>query len=78
MPDSFREMIEGNKLMGYARGHELVRKGDRVRIHNARKYDAMAPDKVEGTVYAIWDDGSIAVTVGTGSYNARPEDVEKL
>jgi len=49
--------------------------GDKVTIQNAKKYDALSPEKVTGEVWRIGDDGRIGVTVGSGSMNVEPNDL---
>lgn len=52
-----------------------VKKGDRVSVKGAKKYDALSPDTVAGTVLFIHPDGKVAVQVGSGQMNVLPQDI---
>ena len=52
-----------------------VKKGDRVSVKGAKKYDALSPDTVPGTVLFIHPDGKVAVQVGSGQMNVLPQDI---
>jgi len=54
------------------------KKGDKVTVNNAWKYNTFAPYKVQGIVYLIWQDGDIGVeTSNAGSMKVKLKDVIK-
>lgn len=52
-----------------------VKKGDRVSVKGAKKYDALSPDTVSGEVLFVHPDGKVAVRVGSGQMNVLPQDI---
>lgn len=53
------------------------KKGDKVKIKNAKSYDALLKNDVIGIVDFINKD-KVAVKVGTGQINAYPKDLELI
>lgn len=51
------------------------KKGDKVKIKNARSYDSLAANNVSGVVDSIRTDGRVAVKVGSGTYNVDIKDL---
>jgi len=55
-----------------------IKVGNLVIVKNAWKYDSFAPEKVQGTVYILWQDGDIGVAVKGGSMKVNPKDIVKM
>lgn len=53
---------------------EAFKKGDSVTIKNAKSYDAMMKDTVQGTVIGAMG-GKVMVKVGSGQLNVDPKDL---
>lgn len=68
------ELAEAKKA-GFSNSFTNVKKGDRVSVKGAKKYDALSPDTVPGTVLFIHSDGKVAVRVGSGQMNVLPQDI---
>ena len=74
--DLLRNKFGGKKVDAAMGLSEAYKKGDKVTIKNAKKYDAFSKPEVTGVVMGISKDG-VQVKVGTGSMTVDPKDIKE-
>lgn len=76
--DSHVKHLFKNKLKSEASSSSSFKKGDRVKVRNAKSYDSAVKPEVNGTVEYVNKDGTVNVKVGTGGMTVYPDDLEKI
>lgn len=66
---TFKEFVTGTESLT-----EAFKKSDSVTIKNAKSYDAMMKDTIQGTVIGAMG-GKVMVKVGSGQLNVDPKDL---
>ena len=74
--DLLRNKFGGKKVDAAMGLSEAYKKGDKVTVKNAKKYDAFSKPEVSGVVMGVTKDG-IQVKVGTGSMTVDPKDIKE-
>ena len=74
--DLLRNKFGGKKVDAAMGLSEAYKKGDKVTVKNAKKYDAFSKPEVTGVVMGISKDG-VQVKVGTGSMTVDPKDIKE-
>jgi len=67
--------VTKGSIVTNSNAYSNVKKGDRVSVKGAKKYDALSPDTVSGEVLFVHPDGKVAVRVGSGQMNVLPQDI---
>ena len=74
--DLLRNKFGGKKVDAAMGLSEAYKKGDKVTVKNAKKYDAFSKPEVSGVVMGVTKDG-VQVKVGTGSMTVDPKDIKE-